>query len=529
MDVEGFADPLDAFVIHYNGVDVPVSKYKFALYSTKFRGIPNFDDSVSAEAVGQYSLSTFSQFISGAQGYPIEISEDNCLDLLSLCEEWETPTLGDLVMKFISKSANCEQICSRLLEHNENLPDEALESVLAENLNRAIELPSFRNFPLATLHRILTSPRISVDPHTLLRFVMDMFDRYHEEASPLAQSVDIRKLSRAEAEEFLSSPWLIPTAIGDSLRSTTLTLLTENDELKSRVQQTENVIETLLQRMQSIESQFASAPAHPQPGDIDEKLKRLGDTILAEADKKIADSEARSHGNLRKTNKTVNGLTRKSTEYDAHFKALDTQAADTKQLILDFSRRAQFLENSFADFQESRKVMRLTDCEFNGRPFAGILNHLSSLVNGNVHLAKVVVITASTTDHSEPYHVADVGWNDLWFSENRADQWLMLDFGEKRVKVTHYTIKTHKYPAGACHIKSWVVEGSKDGQGWVNLDKRNISLLNGPNKFQTFPCTGNSEAVRFVRLRQTGVNSRNDRILALTNFELFGSLFSPDD
>jgi hypothetical protein len=120
-----------------------------------------------------------------------------------------------------------------------------------------------------------------------------------------------------------------------------------------------------------------------------------------------------------------------------------------------------------------------------------------------------------------------MGWTDVWFTENKPDQWVMYDFGDSRVKITHYTIKTHKFPTGTCHIKSWVVEGSRDAKTWAELDRRAISLLNGPNRYQTFPCSKRGSLCRFVRLRQTGMNARGDTILALTNFEVFGLLFVP--
>jgi hypothetical protein len=205
--------------------------------------------------------------------------------------------------------------------------------------------------------------------------------------------------------------------------------------------------------------------------DLSENIQRVGESIetrALEADKKWQAS-------LRKTNKIVNNLSRKTAEADNQLNGLSAAREATARSLADLS--AQVL-----DLRESIRVMKPIDCHFSGRSFSGMISHLAATAHENVHVANVVKITASSSDHNEPHHVADMAWDGVWFSEDRPDQWLMYDFGPIRVNVDHYTIKTHKYPSGTCHIKAWVVEGSRDGEHWSELDRRSISLLNGPNR-----------------------------------------------
>jgi hypothetical protein len=40
------------------------------------------------------------------------------------------------------------------------------------------------------------------------------------------------------------------------------------------------------------------------------------------------------------------------------------------------------------------------------------------------------------------------------------------DFNERRIVPTHYAIRTHGYDPRGCHLKSWLVETSVDGESW---------------------------------------------------------------
>jgi hypothetical protein len=77
--------------------------------------------------------------------------------------------------------------------------------------------------------------------------------------------------------------------------------------------------------------------------------------------------------------------------------------------------------------------------------------------------------------------------SNYFVSENIPNQWLMLYFNEMRVRVFSYTLRTHVYDVGACHLKSWVLEGSLDSENWTNLDTQNNNGdLNGKSRLAHF-------------------------------------------
>jgi hypothetical protein len=91
----------------------------------------------------------------------------------------------------------------------------------------------------------------------------------------------------------------------------------------------------------------------------------------------------------------------------------------------------------------------------------GIISYLTKKHGGNVHEKGIVTITSkSVNPRYPPTNVADLT-SDRWFnSKKEPDQWVRWDFREMRVCPTHYTIT-------APWLKSWVVEGSLDGESWT--------------------------------------------------------------
>lgn len=565
----------DVFSLIYNSTPLTISRFKFALYSAKFRSIPEFLTSNSLTITGDAPLAVFSEFIKGAQGYPIDLKDEYIYDLLALCEEWQTPTLNEIIVHYIKQKPDYDQICERLSQmQSESLPSSDLEEVLANNLNTVLNLPSFQNFPLPVIARILNNPEIVVDAHLLYKFIMSMFEKYEDEASILAPALDIRKLTAEEAQKFLSSPHLVPSFLNQSLVPITVQMMHDNEQLQQRINKTDNVLKSALERLDQLESRLQNgnfdAPIfvnnnNPYPNNNNEnpipsrnnnndasnselsnriiELETMVSgnnrsiesiqTQIIEQQKSFKDQldeiEKKAHRDVRKTNKIVNGLTRKAVAYDKLFNEVKVEQNNTRNGIADISKVANNLQNEIMLLKTKMKQIKTVDLSFAGRPFYGIMKTLSVEARQNAHLAGIVNITASSSDHNEPYQVIDMDWDDLFFTENKANQWIQFDFKEKSVKLDHYTIKTHKYPSNFPHLKYWVIEGSNDENSWDEIDRRAITVLNGKNKFQTFPCKKADGTYRFVRLRQTGMNAKNTFVLAVTNIELFGQVYIPGE
>jgi hypothetical protein len=109
----------------------------------------------------------------------------------------------------------------------------------------------------------------------------------------------------------------------------------------------------------------------------------------------------------------------------------------------------------------------------------------------------------------------------MWTHWNAPNQWICYDFKTSWIYPTHYSIRSEpsKY-----QLQHWVIEGSVHGIEWIELDERRDNTdLKESLVTKMFSIT-NSQPVRQIRIRQTGLNHGDAHTLTLTAFELFGYL-----
>jgi hypothetical protein len=105
-----------------------------------------------------------------------------------------------------------------------------------------------------------------------------------------------------------------------------------------------------------------------------------------------------------------------------------------------------------------------------------------------------------------------------------VNQWICYDFGDSRIKPTHYSIRS-RYNSSGYNLKSWVIEGSVDCNQWEEVDRRdNNDDLNAQNVVRLFAVTHCNE-YRSLRLRQTGPSHSGANFLVISGFDIFGSFF----
>jgi hypothetical protein len=105
-------------------------------------------------------------------------------------------------------------------------------------------------------------------------------------------------------------------------------------------------------------------------------------------------------------------------------------------------------------------------------------------------------------------------------SKDAPDQWVRWEFRTILVRPTHYTIQSSKDNS----LKSWLVEGSKDGESWTTIDEqKRDSHLKEDFAVHSFDVKSEFEC-RFVRLTQTGKNHADSNRLEFCSLELFGSI-----
>lgn len=184
-------------------------------------------------------------------------------------------------------------------------------------------------------------------------------------------------------------------------------------------------------------------------------------------------------------------------------------------------------------FKSSKSFERYTNkFEINyikGEEFKGILNFLTNKTGGNIHENGTIKISSDTT-LDQSYHPKNLVSNDNKFfnSFTVEDVSIVFDFKDKMVKLKNYSIKSLGQKSGGCHLKNWVVEASNDMKKWEIIDERiNNSSLNKSCAIYTFDSKSIDEFYRYVRLRQTGLNWRNDYTVAFQQIEFYGIIQCP--
>ncbi|EAY03445.1 hypothetical protein TVAG_412490 [Trichomonas vaginalis G3] len=156
-------------------------------------------------------------------------------------------------------------------------------------------------------------------------------------------------------------------------------------------------------------------------------------------------------------------------------------------------------------------------------PLHGIIADLTPENSSNSSIKQIIDVTASSSEHNQPYYVIMPEMHDYWYSEEEKNPWLKFDFKQYQIKPTHYTLQSFNCGQGYSHMKSWVLEGLKEDDEWDILDTRTDNNdLNKVNGRETFECVAN-RYYRYIRLRMTGKNHFDGYYMCLQRIEFFGS------
>lgn len=233
-------------------------------------------------------------------------------------------------------------------------------------------------------------------------------------------------------------------------------------------------------------------------------------------------------------------MERYGQEFDNDLRRREEQSAvrfnDLSDRITELAESARGHEEKILALEAQPKQF-----VFGGRnPLDGVIAYLKRKYGQDVVRRGMVVVTASSvldnTDACRPENTIDFGRRAGFTSKNERNSWICYDFGYRRVIPTSYSLRSIDAPPGSCHLKSWVLEGSNDGNDWTEIDntdkrpyraKDKLALKNGflnrnlaAANFPVLDFRG--EAFKFFRLRQTSWNWAGNNTLALDSFELYG-------
>lgn len=158
-----------------------------------------------------------------------------------------------------------------------------------------------------------------------------------------------------------------------------------------------------------------------------------------------------------------------------------------------------------------------------GQEFNGVIKYLNEKTGGNIHDNGTIEITSNSYysgDH--PKNLVDFD-DKTKYESPRSDAWICFDFKKMKIKLTGYSIKSFEGEKNDCHLKSWDIEVSDDGENWNVIDQhKNCSTLNGNWFVDTFYIQSNDFS-NYVRIRQTDEPWGGD-YLKICCIEFFGFL-----
>lgn len=190
-----------------------------------------------------------------------------------------------------------------------------------------------------------------------------------------------------------------------------------------------------------------------------------------------------------------------------------------------------FKSNFLSEQTENSKVE--VKIEYDNNPnnrFKGIITHLGKGNPKSVVESGIVNVSGSSFI-GEGYQASNAidykgKSSTQYYTQNLPDQWLCFDFKERKVKPSHYSVRSHASRSSWYNVQSWCVEGSNNGSTWVTLDTHSGDRsLDGNDASNTFEIPNNSNSsdfYRYLRFRQTGSNTCGNNTLILTALEYFG-------
>jgi hypothetical protein len=183
-------------------------------------------------------------------------------------------------------------------------------------------------------------------------------------------------------------------------------------------------------------------------------------------------------------------------------------------------------------FQNDRihETFHSIGCSFvEGSPLNGIMSYLTRKCGDHICDRGIVSINASSVSDPQYWPLRNVACFENqrgFYTKDEPNSWICYDFKCMRIKPTHYSLRSRRDYNGY-HLRCWTLEGSQDGESWVELDRReNNATLNSQDAIATFSISQSIE-VQMIRPRQLDKNSSGYHHLFVSAIEIFGVILEP--
>ena len=233
--------------------------------------------------------------------------------------------------------------------------------------------------------------------------------------------------------------------------------------------------------------------------------------------------------------KEIDSLKNALLENDRYKSLIEKQISDLK--IKSFSSENAFsigLNNSESNDEINHGLQSPTftsnkakTINFSGKPLKGLFFWLKQQTKERLRDSGFVNVHVSSTSRvfsTPPFAIIEQDPCCRWFSENEENQWMKIDFIDRVVEISGYTIKESVTHLCYWFLRSWKLEGSTDDINWYIIDEHRMNeALNENVPMCTWTCNMKGP-FRYIRITQTGLNANGDNYFMLGAVELFGRI-----
>lgn len=474
-------------------------------------------------------------FILCCQNESFQLTDSNVFPLYQLSIKYEVPGLLQLAQDYIKQ--NNQNLCIKSIifkiQQKPPLNDtKAEEESVSYNFFNFIDNDSLISLPMPILYRIMNSEIVQSELKKsdekrakTTEFLFKCLDLRKREASVLFlnfdienQRIDLLKRLIDDYSEIFDFSMINPKY----LLSTTTQLLSEVTKLKHNYSEKIDELNRIVESQKAVLNEQKSSQTDVK-NFVVENLKREKMELVTQIEdlknkdnQKISELETRISQQEAVIQKLKSDL---ESSFDSKF---SDQRSKNDQIFKSLNDLKLKLESIQKQQNEST-----VSFEYNGNCFNGIFNFLRN----NSKIADEVEVTRSSNGGGiQPlmlfnYEVTNGGL----CTGSEKNPWICFKLKRHRVVPTSYTIRESDGGKDHYHLRSWQLQGSKDGGPWETIDTQtDCPLLNDEYACHTFRIGAQSQReFTWFRIYETGPTWRknnSNNYMDISAFELFGNL-----
>lgn len=210
--------------------------------------------------------------------------------------------------------------------------------------------------------------------------------------------------------------------------------------------------------------------------------------------------------------------------FDSNYLSHDMWASISKRLLLSLSSDDINVERE----KLQSRYHKYDILYVKGHEFDGIISFLLK-EHQNMPMNTFIEVKSSSIEREDlkykPENALIMNEDSRFSTNNVPNSNFTIYFPRNIITVTHYSLRNSSHTF--CCLKSWIIEASKDGKNWIEIDREENDENLHQNSFHVFETKINVTA-KYIRLTQIDTNWNNNSHLTFACIELFGAINSDD-